>query len=91
MTSSTGAYRVTYHRSVAKSMKQLIPNARMRQKAWAALETLGDDPRPMGYVALTDRPGYRIWVLGKYRAIYEIDDSARVVNVLLFKHRRDVY
>jgi mRNA-degrading endonuclease RelE of RelBE toxin-antitoxin system len=91
MTSSTGAYRVDYQRSVAKDMKKLIPNVRRRVKAQGVLDALGQNPRPMGYESLTDRPGFRIYVLKYYRALYDIDDAIRVVEVWKFGKRDDVY
>jgi mRNA-degrading endonuclease RelE of RelBE toxin-antitoxin system len=91
MTHSTGAYSVRYHRSVAKDMKRLLPNKQRRGRAYAVLEALGTNPRPMGYESLTDRPGFRIYILGNYRAIYDIDDTDHIVDVHKFGDRKDVY
>ncbi|MBA3946277.1 MAG: type II toxin-antitoxin system RelE/ParE family toxin [Herpetosiphonaceae bacterium] len=42
---------------------------------------LGDTPRPHGYKALVGEPGYRIRE-GKYRVVYEIDDTAQRVVII---------
>ena len=55
-----------------------------------AIRALADEPRPPGCRQLTGREGWRIRV-GRYRVIYEIDDTVRIVTVLDVGHRRDVY
>ena len=55
-----------------------------------AIRSLGDNPRPSGCRKLSGREGWRIRI-GSFRAIYEIDDSQRLVTILHIGHRRDVY
>ena len=55
-----------------------------------SLQALSDEPRPPGSRKLQGREGWRLRV-GDYRAIYEIDDTARKVLVVAVGHRRDVY
>ena len=55
-----------------------------------AIRALADEPRPPGCRKLTGRDSWRIRV-GRYRVIYEIDDTVRIVSVLDVGHRRDVY
>jgi mRNA interferase RelE/StbE len=55
-----------------------------------ALRELADNPRPSGCLKLTGREGWRIRI-GRYRAIYEIDDTNRTVTILDIGHRREVY
>lgn len=49
------------------------------------------DPRPLNVKRLP-RPA-RLWRLrvGDYRVVYEIDDAARRVLILVISHRSDVY
>lgn len=54
------------------------------------LAALAENPRPHGYVKLTDRDAYRIRV-GDYRIIYNILDKQLIVLVIEVGHRRDVY
>lgn len=51
---------------------------------------LMDNPRPAGCRKLRDVPGWRIRV-GRYRIVYEIDDSRKIVTVLKVAHRKDIY
>lgn len=51
---------------------------------------LKDNPRPAGCRKLRDVPGWRIRV-GRYRIVYEIDDSRKIVTVLKVAHRKDIY
>jgi mRNA interferase RelE/StbE len=55
------------------------------------LEMLAATPRPLGCKKL--KGGDREWRIrvGDYRAVYEIDDAARTVDVTRIAHRRDVY
>jgi len=55
-----------------------------------AIRALADEPRPPGCRKLTGRDGWRIRI-GQYRVIYEIDDTVRILTVLVVGHRRDVY
>ena len=54
------------------------------------IAALKDNPRPTGCRKLSDVPGWRIRV-GRYRVVYEIDDSQKIVTVLKIAHRKDIY
>jgi len=51
---------------------------------------LKQNPRPHGYIKLTDREGYRIRS-GDYRILYEIDEDKKVVLISNILHRKDAY
>ena len=55
------------------------------------LEALADNPRPHGCTKLEGAS--RLWRLrvGNYRVVYEIDDTARTVDVTIIRHRREAY
>ncbi len=55
-----------------------------------AIEGLQNDPRPIGYIKLKNRGGYRIRS-GDYRIIYDIFDSELIIDVITLGHRKDVY
>jgi len=82
------SYAVFILRRAQKELARLPVEAYERLKE--AIESLGEEPRPMGSQKLTGREGWRIRV-GDYRVIYEIDDAEQVVTVLHVGHRRDVY
>ena len=53
--------------------------------------SLGEVPRPPGCKKLKgDEKTWRIRS-GRYRILYQIDDSAKVVTVVGVGHRKDVY
>jgi mRNA interferase RelE/StbE len=81
-------YRVEILRRAQKQLGKL-PDS---ERAWAAdaVRALGREPRPPGSKKLSGRDGWRIRV-GRYRVIYEIEDTIRVVTVLDIGHRRDMY
>jgi mRNA interferase RelE/StbE len=84
------AYRLLLKASAAKELDAVEPK-RLRQRLVAAIAGLADNPRPAGCEKLAGREdAYRIRQ-GDYRAVYAIDDSARVVRVVKIGHRRDVY
>jgi len=66
----------------------------IRQKVFAGIEELREDPRPQGIRKMeTKEELYRIRVGPgkKYRAIYQIRDEALLVLVVKVGHRKQVY
>jgi mRNA interferase RelE/StbE len=59
-------------------------------KVKTSILNLSKNPRPRGYLKLTNRVGYRIRV-GNYRVLYEISDKILIVKVFEVGHRKDVY
>ena len=55
------------------------------------LDRLTTDPRPHGCKKL--KGGDREWRIrvGDYRLVYEIDDTAKRIDVARIAHRREVY
>jgi mRNA interferase RelE/StbE len=60
------------------------------ERVKAAIEGLAENPRPVNCKKLKGRAGWRLRA-GKYRVVYEIDDSIRSVTVINVGHRREVY
>jgi mRNA interferase RelE/StbE len=55
------------------------------------IESLSEQPRPLGCKKLKGRKNqYRVRS-GDYRIIYSIEDDSLVVEVIKIGHRRDVY
>jgi len=54
------------------------------------ISELRDNPRPAGCRKLHDVIGWRIRA-GRYRVVYEIDDSRKIVTILRVAHRKDIY
>jgi mRNA interferase RelE/StbE len=55
-----------------------------------AIYNLTTDPRPIGYIKLKGRNGFRIRV-GNYRIIYDIFDLELLIEVIAIGHRKDIY
>ena len=81
-------YQIQVSDTAKKNFRRLP--AQDQKRVLEALNALGDDPRPRGCVALKAHMGYRIRV-GDYRAIYAVDDAAKMITVLAVKHRREAY
>ena len=81
-------YTVVITRHAQRSLAALP--AEVRQRIYPALLALESDPRPPGCKKLSDSGGWRIRI-GRYRALYAIDDVTRTVVVYEVGHRREVY
>ena len=81
-------YRVLLQRSAQRALESLTREA--RERIFSAVAALSVNPRPPRCRKLMQSDYWRIRV-GDYRAIYEIDDAARVVLVLRISHRSEAY
>ena len=85
-----GGYRLVIKTSAVKELEKVEPKT-LRRRAVAAIQALASDPRPPGCEKLAGAAAaYRVRQ-GDYRAVYTIDDRARVVLVAKVGHRREVY
>ena len=83
------SYQVTFARSARKELQALQHD--LAERILTAIEELASDPRPPGCRKLRDSGDlWRIRV-GDYRVVYSIDDRERLVDVVLVRHRSDVY
>ncbi len=81
-------YQVIIRKSALKVLDKIPdPDYTKIKKAIAALV---QDPRPIGYIKLHGRSGYRIRQ-GNYRIIYEIVRDMLIVEVIAIGHRQDIY
>ena len=81
-------YKVTFKKSVAKDLRK-IANPDVK-RILGRVDELADDPRGAGCTKLSAQERYRVRV-GLYRIIYEIQDTALVVQVVKVGHRSSVY
>ncbi len=83
------SYRVALAASAEKELHGLPATviARMMPR----LEHLAEVPRPRGCKKL--KGGDKEWRIrvGDYRIVYEIDDTAKTVDVTRIAHRREAY
>ena len=82
-------YSITFARSARKELERLSPEIVAR--VIGKVETLSENPRPVGATKL--RGQKNLWRLrvGDYRVIYSIDDTTSAVDVSIVRHRREVY
>jgi mRNA interferase RelE/StbE len=82
-------YSITFARSARKELERLpsIAAARVLSK----IETLSKDPRGGGVIKLHGQKSLWRMRVGEYRVVYAIDDLARIIDVSVVRHRRDVY
>jgi mRNA interferase RelE/StbE len=82
-------YDVQIAPAAERQLRKLPPQAQV--KVFKVLETLANNPRPSGIEKLCAEP--RLWRVrvGDYRVVYFIDDGARLIIVLVARHRKDAY
>ena len=54
------------------------------------IQSLSEDPRPLGVQKLSDQERYRIRH-GDYRIVFSIQDEDSTVHIYKIGHRREVY
>lgn len=83
------SYRVALTTSAEKELRALP--AKVVGRIMPRVGRLASAPRPPGCKKL--KGGDNEWRIrvGEYRIVYEIDDTARIVDVTRIAHRREVY
>ena len=82
-------YKITFARSARKELQNLPID--VAERILVKIESLAENARPTGCKKLSG--GMNLWRLrvGQYRIIYKIDDDANIIDVVVVRHRRDVY
>ena len=81
-------YELRLKLSAEKDLNKL--NIALVDRILDKLELLLDDPRPRSAKKLKGEISYRLRI-GDYRAVYEVDDSKKLILVFKIRHRKDVY
>ncbi len=90
MTSSQARrYRVDIKPSARRAAQRLPARARVRLVA--AIDALGDNPRPDGCKKVAGVEHLYRARVGDYRIVYEVHDEVLHVLVIRVGHRSDVY
>lgn len=84
-----GSYSVFFNAGAKKELRQ-IPKPYL-QKILSKIESLHEEPRPMGVKLLRGENRYFRIRQGDYRVIYDVDDAAATVTIVAIGHRREVY
>ena len=83
-----GNYDLVFRKSALRELKKL-PAGDLRM-LWDAILALRENPRPAQSVKLTAKEQYRLRK-GRYRVLYEIEDSRLIVVVVKVAQRKDAY
>ena len=82
-------YEITFARSARRELEAL--EAQLVARTWARIQALRGQPRPPGCRKVQGEEAvWRIRV-GDYRVLYEINDAARIIDIVAVRHRRDAY
>lgn len=82
------AYILSFSRQAIKELEKI--NEPFYSNIKQAIINLSENPRPVGYIKLKGRDGYRIRI-GNYRVIYEIFDDQLLIDIISVGHRKDIY
>ena len=82
-------YSIRIKKSARKELESIATKAD-RLRIIKRIQSLADNPRPMGSLKLSGFGRYRIRQ-GNYRIVYSIQDAKLVVYVIRIGDRRDVY
>jgi len=81
-------YRITIKPTARKELEALSDPALRRVDR--AIAALASEPQPHGSIRVRGTSLYRIRA-GEYRVLYQVDDRARVIDVVGVGHRREIY
>ena len=82
-------YEIKFRTSALKDILSLPKQMSVRVQT--AIDTLSENPRPVGYVKLHGVENlFRIRV-GDIRIVYTIEDQIRIVEVRTVGNRREIY
>ncbi len=82
------SYRVEFTTAAARQLRKLPRPA--RERILAAIEKLGEEPRPPGATKLVgEEVAWRLRV-GDYRIVYDVLDDVLTVVIVQAGHRREV-
>ncbi len=82
-------YILTFARSARRELERL--DVTLIARVLPKIEALADEPRPSECRKLRGPTGRWRIRMGAYRVIYEIDDTARIVDIIAIRHRREAY
>jgi mRNA interferase RelE/StbE len=82
-------FPVLFSRSSRKDLESL--DARLVEKIFPKIEALSQNPRPMGCKKLKGSLGLWRIRIGDYRVVYSVSEEPRLIEIMVIRHRRDVY
>jgi mRNA interferase RelE/StbE len=89
MVSINLSYSVSFARSARKELDILSKTVALR--ILKKIESLTGNPRPAGCKKLTGQNFLWRIRIGDYRVVYSIDDTNRIIDITIIRHRSSVY
>ena len=81
-------FKIEFKVAARKSLEKLEKKDQLR--IYAAIELLGDNPRPPLAVKIKGSDYFRVRV-GDYRILYSIDSGRLIILIIDLGHRREIY
>ena len=81
-------FKIEFKAVARKSLERLEKQDQLR--IYAAIELLGDNPRPPLAVKIKGSDYFRVRV-GDYRILYTIDSGRLIILIIDLGHRREIY
>ncbi|MDP1851124.1 MAG: type II toxin-antitoxin system RelE/ParE family toxin [Candidatus Planktophila sp.] len=81
-------FKIEFKAVARKSLEKLEKQDQLR--IYAAIELLGDNPRPPLAVKIKGSDYFRVRV-GDYRILYSIDSGRLIILIIDLGHRREIY
>ncbi len=82
------SYKLELTNTTQKNLKKL--DTKTLKRLLPKIESLKENPFPVGAKKLVTRNAYRIRV-GDYRVIYDLHEDLVLVKILKIGHRKDIY
>jgi mRNA-degrading endonuclease RelE of RelBE toxin-antitoxin system len=83
------SYQIEVVIEARKEVSKLPGN--IRAQARQQFLSLATNPRPPKMQELRGKPGYyRIWLAGRWRIVYTIDDNLQLVTILRVRRKEDI-
>ncbi len=82
-------YQISIQRDALRALAKL--DKPIRRRVQAAIDRLGEIPRPAGVKALAGHSGLLRLRVADYRVIYQVHDGRLEVLVIDLGHRREIY
>jgi mRNA-degrading endonuclease RelE of RelBE toxin-antitoxin system len=83
------SYQIKFAPEVYAEIKALPGH--IRAQARQQFLSLATNPRPPKMQELRGKPGYyRIWLAGRWRIVYTIDDNLQLVTILRVRRKEDI-
>jgi len=83
------SYRIEVSPEVRKEIRALP--GYVRAQARQIIRELGDNPRTARAKELRGKPDiWRIWLAGRWRIVYEIDDEVKRLRILRIRQKKQI-